>query len=220
MLFALDSRVGFHVDICTLQSSIPFERNIQILVRISQVDRHTFTTRERVYVVLQLHITASREREVRPLTRRKRDDAAGREASQARPARTFYISKMQNSELSEQEALESGSKITTDNADRFLEYHEAYGVLICVKHGYAVRNLADHLSRNHIGYKKERNDVCKRYKSLVLSNAKDVPLPPPLEDPIPALGEPQRAFVCREPECQYISISRKGIRLHCNRRHD
>lgn len=47
--------------------------------------------------------------------------------------------------MNEQEALESGSKITTDNADRFLEYHEAYGVLICVKHGYAVRNLADQL---------------------------------------------------------------------------
>jgi hypothetical protein len=108
---------------------------------------------------------------------------------------------MQNSEISEQEALESGLKITTDNADRFLEYHEVYSVLICVKHGYAVRNLADHLSRNHTGSKKERSDVCKQYKSLVLYNAKDVPLPPPLEKPIPALGEPQRAFICREPEC-------------------
>ena len=127
---------------------------------------------------------------------------------------------MQNSELSEQEALESGSKITTDNADRFLEYHEAYGVLICVKHSYAVCNLADYLSRNHIGCKKERNDVCKRYKSLVLSNAKDVLLLLLLEDLIPALGEPQRAFVCRELECQYISISRKGIRTHCNQQHD
>jgi hypothetical protein len=97
---------------------------------------------------------------------------------------------MQNSEIGEQEALTSGLKITTDNADRFLEYHEAYGVLICVKHGYAVRNLADHLSRNHTSSKKERSDVYKRYKSLVLYNAKDVPLLPLLEEPIPALGEP------------------------------
>jgi hypothetical protein len=126
---------------------------------------------------------------------------------------------MQNSEISEQDALESGLKITTDNADRFLEYHEVYGVLICVKHGYAVRNLADHLSRNHTGSKKERSDVCKRYKSLVLYNAKDVLLPPPLGDPIPALGKPQRAFVCREPECQYISAHPNGIRIHCNQAH-
>jgi hypothetical protein len=83
-----------------------------------------------------------------------------------------------------------------------------------------VRNLADHLSKNHAGSKKERGDVCKRYKSLVLDNAKDVLLPLPLEEPIPALGKPQRAFVCREPECQYISISRKGIRVHCNQNHD
>ena len=127
---------------------------------------------------------------------------------------------MQNNTISEEEALETGFKITTDNASRFLEYHEAYGVLICVKHGYAVRNLADHLSRNHIGSKKERGEVIKRYKSLVLNQARDILLPPPLEQPFLALGEPQRGFICQEPECQHISISRKGIRLHCNQKHD
>ena len=127
---------------------------------------------------------------------------------------------MQNNTISEEEALETGFKITTDNASRFLEYHEAYGVLICVKHGYAVRNLADHLSRNHIGSKKERGEVIKRYKSLVLNQARDILLPPPLEQPFLALGEPQRGFICQEPECQHISISRMGIRLHCNQKHD
>jgi hypothetical protein len=122
--------------------------------------------------------------------------------------------------MSEEEALETGLKITTDNASRFLEYHKAYGVLICVKHGYAVRNLADHLSRNHIGSKKERGEVIKRYKSLVLNQARDTLLPLPLEQPFLALGEPQRGFICQEPECQHISISRKGIRLHCNQKHD
>jgi hypothetical protein len=53
---------------------------------------------------------------------------------------------MQNSAISEQEAIESRLKITADNTDRFLEYHEVYSVLICVKYGYAVYNLADHLT--------------------------------------------------------------------------
>ena len=127
---------------------------------------------------------------------------------------------MQNDDTSETEALETGTKITTENAGRFLEYHETYGVLICVKHGYAVRNLADHLSRNHTGSKKERSEVIKRYKSLVLNHARDAPLPPPLEQPFSALGKPQRGFICQEPECQYISINRDGIRIHCNKQHD
>ena len=103
---------------------------------------------------------------------------------------------MQNNTISEEEALETGFKITTDNASRFLEYYEAYSVLICVKHGYAVCNLADHLSRNHIGSKKERGEVIKRYKSLVLNQARDILLPPPLEQPFLALGELQRGFIC------------------------
>jgi uncharacterized membrane protein YgaE (UPF0421/DUF939 family) len=97
---------------------------------------------------------------------------------------------MQNDAISERDALESRSKITTDNIGRFLEYHKVYSVLICVKHSYAVRNLADHLSRNHDSNKKERSEVYKRYRSLILHNAKDVLLPLPLEEPILALGKP------------------------------
>jgi hypothetical protein len=108
---------------------------------------------------------------------------------------------MQNNTISEEEALETGLKITIDNTSRFLEYHEVYSVLIYVKHGYVVRNLADHLSRNHIGSKKERGEVTKRYKSLVLNQARDTPLPPPLEQPFPALGKPQKGFIYQEPEC-------------------
>jgi hypothetical protein len=50
-----------------------------------------------------------------------------------------------NNDISEEGVVEIGLKITTENAGQFLEYHEAYGVLICVKHGYTVRNLANHL---------------------------------------------------------------------------
>ena len=126
---------------------------------------------------------------------------------------------MQNNAIGDREALDTRLKITTENATRFLKYHEAYGVLICVTHGYAVRNLADHLSKNHGGTKKERGEVVKQYKSLALDHAKDVALPPPLEQPFPALGKPQQAFICREVECQHISTNRDGIRIHCNKQH-
>ncbi|TLD04190.1 hypothetical protein E2P81_ATG10544, partial [Venturia nashicola] len=164
--------------------------------------------------------TAGREYDKRPLARSERADAVGETARTARLARAFRALEMQNNAINEQEAHETGLKITTDNASRFLEYYEEYGVLICAKHGSAVRNLADHLSRHHTGSKKERGDVVKSYKSLVLYQAKDVPLPRPLQQPFSCLGKPQKGFICQEPECQYISINRKGIRLHCNRKHE
>jgi hypothetical protein len=142
-----------------------------------------------------------REHSLRPLRRRKRDDAASRSAIRERSTPRNRFTKMQNNTIGDREALETGLKITTENANRFLEYHEAYGVLICVTHGYAVRNLTDHLKRNHISSKKERSEVVKQHKSLLLRTAKEVMLPPPLGEPFPVLGRPQRAFICREPEC-------------------
>jgi hypothetical protein len=97
---------------------------------------------------------------------------------------------MQNAIISDREALETGLKITTENSSRFLEYHEAYRILICVVHGCAVRNLVDHLSKNHKGNKKERGEVVKQYRSLLLNHTKDIALPPPLEQPFVALGKP------------------------------
>jgi hypothetical protein len=75
---------------------------------------------------------------------------------------------MQNNVVDDQEALKTELKITTNNASSFLEYYEAYRVLICVVHGYAIRNLADHLSRSHIGSKRERDEVVRQYRSLLL----------------------------------------------------
>jgi len=96
------------------------------------------------------------------LERRKRD---GRSAlsSEERERITYYgrVVKMQNAAISDGKALEPGLKITTENASRFLEYHEAFRILIYITHGCAVRNLADHLSKNHRGTKKERGEVVK-----------------------------------------------------------
>lgn len=113
----------------------------------------------------------------------------------------------------------TGTKITVDNATRFLDWHEEYGVLICVVHGYAVRNLADHLRRYHLGSTKEKASVVKQYRDYQLLKATEVPLPEPLQEPFDALGTPQKAFVCVEPECEHISINKNGIRIHCNTKH-
>jgi hypothetical protein len=86
------------------------------------------------------------------------------------------VAKMQNIAISNSEALETGLKITTENTSRFLEYHKAFQILICITYGCAVYNLADHLSKNHRGTKKERGEVVKQYKSLALDHAKDVAL--------------------------------------------
>jgi hypothetical protein len=163
----------------------------------------------------------SRSRAARDaLKRRKRNDRSAL-SSEERERITHYsrVAKMQNAVTSDDKALKTGLKITTENASWFLEYHEAFRILICITHGCAVRNLADHLSKNHRGTKKERGEVVKQYKSLALDHAKDVALPPPLGQPFPALGKPQRAFICREAECQYISTNRDGIRIHCNKQH-
>jgi hypothetical protein len=127
---------------------------------------------------------------------------------------------MQNNAIGDREALETRLKITVENSNCFLEYHEVYRVLICVTHSYAVCNLANHLKRNHISSKKEQSEVVKQHKSLLLQTVKEVPLPPPLGELFLVLGRPQRAFIYREPECQYISAYLNRIRIHCNQMYD
>jgi hypothetical protein len=105
----------------------------------------------------------SRSRATRDaLKRRKRNDRSAL-SSEERERITHYsrVAKMQNAVTSDDKALKIGLKITTENASWFLEYHEAFRILICITHGCAVRNLADHLSKNHRGTKKERGEVVK-----------------------------------------------------------
>ena len=163
----------------------------------------------------------SRSRAARDaLERRKRDDRSAL-GSEERKRITHYgrVAKMQNAAISNSKALETGLKITIENASRFLEYHKAFQILIYITYSCIVYNLADHLSKNHRGTKKEQGEVVKQYKSLALDHAKDVALLPPLEQLFPALGKPQQAFIYREVECQHISTNRNGIRIHYNKQH-
>jgi hypothetical protein len=134
----------------------------------------------KVYTHYESYIL-SRHRATRDaLERRKRDDRSTL-GKQERVRGLYYdrIAKMQNATVGDYEALETGLKITTENASQFLEYLEVYRILICVTHCCAVSNLADHLSKNHRGTKKERGEVVKQYRSLALYHVKDVALPPP-----------------------------------------
>jgi hypothetical protein len=113
--------------------------------------------------VLRKSYIHSRSRATRDaLKRRKRDDRLAL-SSEERERITYYgrVAKMQNAAISDGEALETGLKITTENASRFLEYYEAFRILIYITHGYVVRNLADYLSKNHRGTKKKRGEVVK-----------------------------------------------------------
>ena len=83
--------------------------------------------------------------------------------SKERERITYYsrVAKMQNAAISNGKALETGLKITTENASRFLEYYKAFRILIYITYSYAVCNLTDHLSKNHRGTKKEQGEVVK-----------------------------------------------------------
>lgn len=123
---------------------------------------------------------------------------------------------------SDANTLRDGKKITVENARQFLKYEEIFGVLICSykHHCYAVRNLENHLRLYHLGSTKDRKDVLELFRECRLRDPSSVPLPAPLSEPFAALGKPKKAFICDEPECEEISISRDNIRKHCNKAHN
>ena len=52
---------------------------------------------------------------------------------------------IQSGEQNTSGAPDKGERITVENAYRFLEWLEEYGVLIYATHSYAIRNLSFHL---------------------------------------------------------------------------
>ena len=109
--------------------------------------------------------------------------------------------------------------ITIDNAKETLEWQPEYGIIICRNHGYAIGSVAQHLCVYHAGKDTEKKAVVDFLSKHVLQNPKDVLLPLPLEQPFEALRKPQRGFICNEPECERITVSRDEIRKYCNRDH-
>ncbi|KAI6805758.1 hypothetical protein KC342_g19029, partial [Hortaea werneckii] len=110
--------------------------------------------------------------------------------------------------------------ITAQNACEVFEYLPAHKVLVCRAHCYAIRDLDEHLKRLHKTAAPERRAIVSHFKDYERVAPAQVPLPPPLEAPFDCLGAPQRAYICEEPECEVLSVSRDGIRKHCNNKHD
>jgi hypothetical protein len=76
-----------------------------------------------------------------------------------------------------------------------------YGVLVCTEHGYVVQNVSSHLRAYYGGSMKEKRAIADMFIKYDIRELKDVSLPPPLGMPLPALGKPQRTFVCYKLEC-------------------
>ncbi|KAK3615832.1 hypothetical protein LTR56_026357 [Elasticomyces elasticus] len=110
-------------------------------------------------------------------------------------------------------------RISTSNANEYLLYLRDYGVLICRVHGFAVRQLENHLRIAHQGSAKDRREVVGMFTHCRSRAPPTVPLLEPLQEPFEALALPQKAFLCAAPECGVISISRDGIRIQCNKAH-
>jgi hypothetical protein len=115
---------------------------------------------------------------------------------------------------------QSGQKIIVENANEYLHWLPEHSVIVCSVHKYAMRNVATHLRDSHCGTKKQRQAVVDAYSQFITCDPKNVLLPSPLGLPLNVLGRPLLAFICEEPECERISISRDEMRKHCNTTHD
>lgn len=116
-------------------------------------------------------------------------------------------------------ATKSSRAITVENAEEYLQWLPEYRIIICLEHQYAVRSVAHHLRIYHSGTDVVKKAVVALLASHDLHVPKDVPAPKPLGVPFPQLGDPLHAFICDEPECERISVSRDEIRKHCNKDH-
>ena len=111
-------------------------------------------------------------------------------------------------------------QITIENAREILHWLPEYQFIICSQHGYAIWDVAHHFRNFHKSGKKDQLAIAELYSQYDIRGAKDVLLPAPLQTPIQHLRQPRQAFICEEPECEYVSISRDEIRKHCNRIHE
>lgn len=87
-------------------------------------------------------------------------------------------------------------------------------------HDYAVGNVAQHLRISHSDEDVEERAVITASARYDSDKPKIFRCPPPLREPFQELGKPVLAFICKEPECERISITRYDLRKHCDRAHD
>jgi hypothetical protein len=98
-------------------------------------------------------------------------------------------------------------------------YETEYKVLIYKIYKRVVKSLDRHLRDAHnLRKKKERQpllDHYARFEFAILEDVATLPINRPL---FKALRDPILAYLCNG--CTHMSISRKAIRGHCNKKHD
>jgi Orsellinic acid/F9775 biosynthesis cluster protein D len=101
----------------------------------------------------------------------------------------------------------------------WLVYYLVYKVLVYRVHGFAVLKLSSHLSKQHfdIDYK-SRNAIIAEYSGLELRCPSNADFRHGLINPIPAIDSLviHKGLACQDyQECQFLSINRKMLKVHC-----
>jgi len=113
----------------------------------------------------------------------------------------------------------SSSRITLENADKYLCHLERYMVLVCSEHATGIRNLNTHLRDHHATSAKERKAIVEKYSCFQVKRPEEANLPRPMGLPFKVLGEPLNGFRCAKEDCEKITISVEALRMHCKKEH-
>jgi len=102
----------------------------------------------------------------------------------------------------------------------WLVHHVAHQALVCKVHGYAIPNLARHLSNEHSDIDcKRRKAIRSEYAGLQLSRPSNADYQHGPANPISAIGglPVHEGLAC--DDCGFLSISEKVLRVHCKEEH-
>jgi hypothetical protein len=119
--------------------------------------------------------------------------------------------------------LDQALMATTDveNADTnaFLRYDPRYGVLLCLKCGYAVQKSAldSHLLRHKI-YREERKRLVASVSHLKILEPNEVAIPAPTSPALAYLTN-FSGLKCTVPQCGHLTVSTKRMKLHWRQVH-
>jgi superfamily II DNA helicase RecQ len=100
-----------------------------------------------------------------------------------------------------------------------LVYLPQYQVLICVEHGYAVRDVGQHLLVKHTSTAAQRKTLQQRYQDHPRCSPDQVVTPRPFQPAIPELGCPVKASRCEDEACGFVVVNHDNIRKHANKKH-
>lgn len=118
-----------------------------------------------------------------------------------------------------QTSIHSPSHSSASDIEDFILYNRTYRVRICVTHGFAVRNLPDHLRDEHTLTRAQRKAILEAHADDVCVRPETVKLPAGLVTPIEGLSPAIEAQQCRGERCSYTSPSDDVIRKHANKEH-